>query len=287
MNWKNVKSYIIITFATAVCAVAVSLFLVPSHLAISSISGLAIVLSNVIPLPVSAITFIFNAVLLVVGFLMFGRDFGVKTVYTSLLLPVFMRGLEVAFPSGESIMGDPFQDMVCYVFIVSAGLALLFLENASSGGLDIVAKLLNKFFRMELGKAMTTAGLCVALSSAFVYDFKTVILSLLGTYVNGVILDHFIFGFDQKKRVCIITPKLEEVCGFIINDLHSGATLYEAEGAYDNTRRKEIITIVNKAEYSQLIKFLTKTDPTAFITVYAVSEVSYQPKPILPRQTKL
>ena len=174
--------------------------------------------------------------------------------------------------------GDPFLDMLCYIFAVSVGLAMLFNRNASSGGLDIVAKLLNKFTRMDLGKAMSLAGMCTALSSALVYDAKTVVLSVLGTYLNGIVLDHFIFGFNEKKRVCIISEKVEEIRTFIIHDLHSGATLYEAYGAYDTTPRREIITIVDKNEYAKLMHFIERTDSNAFVTVYAVGHIIYRPK---------
>ena len=280
---STIKDFLLITLATAICAVGVHFFLVPSHLSVGSISGLAIILSHFLPLPVSTITFILNAGLLLLGFLLVGREFGAKTVYTSILLPVFLRILEAFFPSPQPVMGDPFVDMICYVFIVSFGLAMLFIRNASSGGLDIVAKLLNKFFRVDLGKAMSLAGMCVALSAVLVYDVKTMALSILGTYLNGIILDHFIFDLDQKRRVCVLSQKTEELRDFIINSLHSGATIYEAIGAYDHVPHKEIVVIVNKAEYVQLMDHLEKTDPTAFITVYAVSSVSYQPKPRLPQ----
>ena len=185
----SIVDFLMINLGTAICAAAIFFFLMPSHLAIASVSGLSIVLSNVIPLPVSAITMIFNVALLGVGFLLIGPEFGAKTVYSSLMLPVFMGVLEGAFPNFQSIMGDPFIDMVCYLFSVSAGLAIMFVRNASTGGLDIIAKLLNKYFRMELGKAMSMAGMVVALSSGLVYDAKTVVLSVLGTYLNGIVLD--------------------------------------------------------------------------------------------------
>ena len=277
---KNaIVDFLMITLGTAICSGAVYFMLIPSHLSIGSISGLAIILSNVIPLPVSSITFALNVGLLLLGFLLIGRDFGAKTIYTSVLLPVLLAVFERIFPNPQSLTGDTFSDMICYLFIVSAGQAVLFTRNASSGGLDIVGKLLNKFFRMELGKAVALAGMCVALSSVFLYDIKTVALSVLGTYLGGIVLDHFIFGFDQKRRVCILSQKMEEVREFIIHTMHSGATLYEAIGAYDHVPHKEIVVIVNKAEYVQLMAYLEKTDPTAFITVYAVSSVSYQPKP--------
>ena len=276
--WNTVKEFSVITVATAIVAAAVFFFLMPSHLSVGSISGLAIVLSNIVPLSVSVITMILNVVLLIVGFLLIGREFSGKTVYTSILLPLFIGLFELLLPEYTSMTGDPFLDMLCYIFAVSVGLAMLFNRNASSGGLDIVAKLLNKFTRMDLGKAMSLAGMCTALSSALVYDAKTVVLSVLGTYLNGIVLDHFIFGFNEKKRVCIISEKVEEIRTFIIHDLHSGATLYEAYGAYDTTPRREIITIVDKNDYAKLMHFIERTDSNAFVTVYAVGHIIYRPK---------
>ena len=168
--------------------------------------------------------------------------------------------------------------MLCYILVVSVGLSILFNRNASSGGLDIVAKIMNKYLHMELGKAMSLSGMCVALSAALVYDKKTVVLSILGTYFNGIVLDHFIFDHNIKRRVCIITKKEEELRNFIIHELHSGATVYEAYGAYNMQKRNEIITIVDKTEYQKLMNFINKEDPLAFITVYNVSDMRYQPK---------
>lgn len=275
---KQLKEYGMITVATAIVAAAVFFFLVPSTVSVGSISGLAIVIGNFVPLPISAITFVLNAVLLIVGFLFIGREFGGKTVYTSILLPAYLRVFELLLPDYQSMTEDPFLDMICYIFVVSVGLAILFNANASSGGLDIVAKLLNKYLRMELGTAMSVSGMCVAVSSALFYDKKIVILGILGTYLNGIVLDHFIFGFDAKKRVCIISKKEEEIRRFIIEELHSGATLYEAVGAYNTQPRREIITIVDKSEYTRLMSFIEKTDSEAFITIYAVNKIIYRPK---------
>lgn len=274
----SLQDFAMITLGTAIVAAAVFFFLVPSKLSVASISGLAIVLENYIALPVSGITMILNLSLLVVGFLLVGREFGSKTVYTSILLPTFIWVQERLLPNYTSIMQDPFLDMICYIFVVSIGLAILFNRNASSGGLDIVAKLLNKFFRMDLGTAMSGAGMVVALSSGLVYDAKTVVLSILGTYLNGIILDRFIFGFTIKKRVCVISEKEEEIRQYIIRNLHSGATIYQAQGAYHLEPKKEIITIVDKNEYLKLMNFLDKVDPNAFVTVYDVNKIIYRPK---------
>lgn len=275
---QNIKEFLLITVGTGIVATAVFFFMLPSHVAVGSASALALVLSNLIPLPVSTITFILNAGLLIIGFLLIGPEFGVKTVYTSLLMPVYLRIFELIFPNFQSISGEPMLDVICYILVVGIGLSMLFSSNASSGGLDIVAKLMNKFLRMDLGTAMSLSGMLVALSSALVYDSKTVVLSLLGTYFGGMIVDHFIFGLNLKRRVCIISQKHDELVDFILHAIHSGATIYNAVGAYDGTCRQEIITIVDNHEYRMLMDYVRKNDPKAFVTVYSVNEIRYQPK---------
>ena len=279
MKKDAVKEFFIITIADIIVGVAVFFFLVPSKLSIGSISGLAIVLSNLVPLQVSQLTMIMNVALLIVSFLLVGKDFGIKTVYTSILLPIVIGVFEVVFPNNQSLTGDQALDGIGYCLVVSIGLSMLFTRNASSGGLDIIAKLMNKFLRMDLGKAMGLSGMAVALSSALVYDTKTVVLSVFGTYFSGIVLDHFIFGSTLKKRVCIISKKHDEILQFILHELHSGATQYHAYGSYTDTMRMEINTIVDKTEYVKLINFVTKTDPDAFVTIYAVNEMMYKPKP--------
>lgn len=279
INYSDlIKETVILTAAVAVISAAVYFFLVPSQTSVSSISGLGIVLSNFIPLPLSAITMILNVVLLIIGFFTCGKEFGVKTVYTSIVLPLFLALYEKIFPDFESMTASLELDVICYILVVSLGLSILFNRNASSGGLDIVAKIMNKYLHMELGKAMSLSGMCVALSSALVYDKKAVVLSILGTYFNGIVLDHFIFGQNLKRRVCIITKKENELRRFILHELHSGATVYEAIGAYNMQKRNEIITIVDKGEYQKLMDYINREDPEAFITVYTVSEMRYRPK---------
>lgn len=275
---NNIKEFFVITLGTIITASAVFLFLIPSHVSIGSVSALAMLICHFLPVKVSLVTFILNALLLIIGFLLLGKEFGLKTVYTSLLFPVVLGVYELIFPAFSSLTEDPFLDTLCYMFVVSVGQAILFNRNASSGGLDIVAKILNKYLRIDLGKAMALTGMCVALSSAFAYDSKIVLLSLLGTYLSGIVLDYFIFGFNMKKRVCILSKHEDEIKDFIINHIHSGATIYESVGAYTNEPQREIITIVDKSEYSALMRFIIKKDPSAFVTVYNVNEVLYQPK---------
>ena len=274
----TLKETAVMTIAVGIIAAAVYFFLIPSQTSISSISALAIIIAHYVPLHVSTVTMILNVVLLLIGFITCGKEFGAKTVYTSILLPLYLAVFEHIFPDFESLTHSTELDVLCYILVVSFGLSILFNMNASSGGLDIVAKIMNKYLHIELGKAMSISGMCVALSSAMIYDKKAVVLSVLGTYFNGIVLDHFIFGQNVKRRVCIITKYEEEVRRFILNELHSGATFYEAIGAYNMQKYREIITIVDKNEYQKLMNYISKKDPKAFVTVYTVSDMRYQPK---------
>lgn len=279
--WKIGKDFGIITLGTMVAACGVFFFLVPSRVTVGSVSGLSVVLAQFLPLPVSALTMVMNLALLSLGLVLIGVEFCKRTVIASVLLPVFIGILERLFPAFTSLTGDPFLDMLGYILVTSMAMAVLFHQNASTGGLDIVAKILNKYLRMDLGQAGALAGMVVAMSSVFTCDSKAVFLSLLGTWLQGIVVDHFIFGLRIKKRVCILSEREAEIKHFILHDLHSGATLYEAIGAYDERVRREIITIVDKNEYARLMNYIARTDPKAFVTVYAVNEIIYRPKTVV------
>ena len=281
------KEFALITFGTAVITAGVFFFMQPANLAMGSVAGLAVVLQQFVPLSVAVISLIVNIILLLLGFLLVGREFVGKTIYAALLMPILLGVLEVLLPNNTSMTDDAFVDLLCSVILISFGQAVLFGQNASSGGLDIVGKILNKFFRMDIGKSIAAVGMAISLSAALVYDKKTVVLSVLGTYLSGIVLDYFIFGTNTKRKVCIISQhKQTEILDFLLDTVHSGATLYEAQGAYGGFTGKEIVTIVDKNEYRLLMNFLAKCDPAAFVTVYTVSEVLYQPKPRTQRHAE-
>ena len=261
LNQRTIKEFSIITAGTVIIASAVFFFLIPSQVSVGSASALAMVISNFVPWPVSVITFAINMILLVIGFLLLGHAFGLKTVYASVLLPAVMRVYELIFPNFHSLTMEPMLDVLCYTLVAGIGLALLFSCDASSGGLDIVAKLMNRYLHMDLGQAMSVSGMMVALSSTFCYDKKTVVLSVLGTYFGGIVVDHFIFGLNIKRRVCIISPKADEIIRFIVDDMGSNASIYTATGAYDGISRREIIAIVDNQEYKQLMRFMKQRIP--------------------------
>lgn len=274
----RIIEFVMITIGLTIVAAAVFFFMVPSNVSVGSITALAMIIARFVRLSISTLTLIMNIALLIFGYVFIGKEFGMKTIYCALMLPVILGIFEVMFPNNGSLTNDQTLDVVCYICVVSVGQAMLFVRNASSGGLDIVGKFIHKYFHMELGKAVALAGMVVALLSVFVSDLKTVILSILGTYFGGLLLDHFIFGTTIKKRVCIISKKEKEILDFILHELHSGATKYHAYGTYSDAQYAEINTIVDKNEYLKLMNYITKVDPAAFVTVYAVNEMRYVPK---------
>lgn len=269
----NAKEYVTLIVGMFIISAAVYYLMMPSKIVVGSISGLVMVLSNFLPFKISTMTLVLNVALLLLGFVFIGKEFGAKTVITSIMLPVYLRIFEVVTPNVPALTDDPLVNTICYVLVVSFGQAMLFNANASSGGLDIVAKFLNKYFHMELGKALTIIGFLTAASSMFVYDRKTLAVSLLGTYLCGIVLDNFIDGFKIRKRVCILSTEYQQIQEFIVRDLHRGATLYPAIGAYDNKEKTEVVTILNRSEYAQLLNFIHQKDPAAFVTVSTVGEV--------------
>ena len=268
-----VKEYAIITAGIFLTAAAVYFFMMPANIVLGSITGLAMVLVNFIPVQVSVMTFILNVFCLVIGFLLVGKEFGAKTVYTSILLPVFLYVLELLFPNNSSLTNDLLLDTLCCIVLISIGQTLMFNANASSGGLDIVAKILNKYFHLELGKGIALAGILTVATTILVYDAKTLIVGILGTYFNGLVLDEYISGFARRKRVCFLSEKYQEIAEYIMHDIKRGVTLYEARGGYDQSKKVEVQTILTQNEYGQLIDYIHKTDPKAFVTVSTVSEV--------------
>ena len=280
-QFGSVKDFILLNSGAMLGACSIFFFLVPSHVAIGGVAGLSIILHNFIPLNISTITLIQNVVFLIIGFLIIGPEFGAKTLYISIVAPIYQRVLEVWFPNQQSIMGDAFLDLICFIIVGGGSMALLFNINASSGGLDIVSKILNKFFHIEIGRASSIVGTLVALSSIFVYDQKTVVLSLLGTYAVGMAVDYFIFGMDGKKRVCVVSKDdeaIQDVQDYILKNLGTTTTLYDSLDVSDNKHNKELLTMVNKNEYSKLVDFIMKMDTEVFVTVYDIKQVMFHNK---------
>lgn len=279
----NLKECMVLLVGMFFVSVAVYYIMMPSKFVVGSLSGLVLVIANFIPLKVSTITFILNAVLLVLGFVLIGKEFGAKTVVTSLLLPAYLAIFEVITPEPQELTNNIFVNLLCFIICLSFGQTLLFNINASSGGLDIVAKILNKYLRFEMGRSLMIAGFVIASTSIFAYDRNTLIISLLGTYIDGIVLDQFLEGSHIRKKISIISPEYDEIREFIVKKLNRGVTLYNATGGWDNSERIELVTILQNNEYASLLEFVNKTDPTAFITVSTVGQVIGQWNPHIKR----
>lgn len=270
---EKVTANLKIIIGTLIIAASIHFFMVPNHIVAGSITGLAMVLVKFIPIPVSAMTFILNMICLVIAFLFIGREFGMKIIFISVLLPALMSVFEVLFPDTASPTGELALDAVCFVMTVSLGQAILFQANAASGGLDIIAKVMNKYLHMDLGEALIVSGMVTVLSSLFAYDLQTVVIGGLVTYFCGVVLDGYIDSFASKKRVCIISDHYEKIQQFIMYKLNRGVTLYSARGGYDGKERQELVVIMTKKEYGKLMDFIAEEDPKAFVTISDVNRV--------------
>lgn len=273
MKKNLVYEYALISFATFVIAAAVYFFLIPSKVVIGSISGLAIVIAELVPLSISMITMILNVILLLIGFLLLGKEFGMKTVYTSLLMPVFIAVFEQFIPLNGSLTGSSIYDIAADILLVAFGQAILFNVNASSGGIDILAKILNKYCHIEIGKAVSAAGIVTAMTSILVYDIGTFIISILGTLANGQAVDYFTSGLNRKKKISIISDNYEKIEDYILHTMHRGVTRYQVIGSYNNETKVELVTIMDTNEYKKLLVFLHQYPEKVFVTVSNVSEI--------------
>lgn len=273
MKKETIFEFSRITLAMLIISVGVYFFLIPSGIVVGSIAGLAMVLSELTGISISMITMILNVALLLIGFIFIGKEFGVKTIYTSLLLPVFLAVFESLTPLSSSITGNNVYDLVCTVLILGFGQAILFHVNASSGGLDVVAKIVNKYTHMEIGKAVTLTGVVTAMSSLFVYDIGTLVVSLLGTYANGLIVDYFIGGINKKKKICIVSDHYEEIQKYVLETMKRGVTLYQVQGGFEREQRVELVTIMSNNEYKLLLNYLHQADFKVFVTISTVNEV--------------
>ena len=284
-TWKFWKELIIMTFGMFIAAAAVYYFLVPSKIVVGSISGLSIVISALfenagIAIKVSTVVLIINAFLLVLAWFLIGKEFGVKTCYTALILGPMMDIWEKICPSenliapgSTSVMGDLWFDLVCFVLILSMSQAIMFRINASTGGLDILAKIVNKYFHFDMGLSVTIAGVVICCTAFTVNPFRLVIIGLIGTWINGLIVDYFMASLSRRKRVCIISDNHEAIRDYIVNKIVRGCSLYEVTGGYKGEKRVEVQTLLTKDEFADLMSFIREKDIQAFITAGNVSEV--------------
>ncbi|MBP5571951.1 MAG: YitT family protein [Bacteroidales bacterium] len=284
-TWKFWKELVIMTVGMMVGAAAVYYFLVPSKLVIGSISGLSIVISGIfenmgIAIKVSWVVVAINAILLILAWLLIGKEFGIKTVYTALILGPLMDLWEAILPyekviaeGATSVMGDPWFDLLCFVLMLSICQAILFNINASTGGLDILAKILNKYLHFDIGASVSIAGAVICLTALAINPFQLVVIGLIGTWINGLAVDYFTASLNRKKRVCVVSDDSEEIRRFIVDDLKRGCSLYNMKGGFSGSDHVELQAILSQDEFAALMNHIRNHNIKCFITAGNVSEV--------------
>ena len=284
-TWKFWKELFIMTAGMTIAAAAVYYFLMPSKLVVGSITGLSIVIGKLlniagIGIKVSHVIVIINAILLVLAWILIGKEFGAKTVYTALILGPLVDFWEKVLPIDRllepgqmSLMNDPWFDLICFVLILSASQTILFNINASTGGLDILAKIVNKYLHIDIGTSVTVAGAIICCTAFAINPFRLVVIGLIGTWINGLALDYFTAGLNRRKRVCIISSQYERLRKYIIEDLERGCSLYNVTGGYNGHQNVEIQSLLTQDEFAHLMDYMKSNDIHGFITAGNVSEI--------------
>lgn len=279
------KELFVMTAGMLIAAGAVYYFLMPSKLIVGSISGLAIVISGIFEqfgmvVKVSHLVTIINIILLILAWILIGKEFGAKTFYTAMIIGPCIDFWDAVLPyqalmepGTTSVMGDIWFDLLCFVLVLSISQALLFNINASTGGLDIIGKIVNKYFHLDIGASVSVGGAIICCSAFAINPFRMVVIGLIGTWINGVIIDYFTVSLNGKKRICIVSDNQEKIRDFICNKLQRGCTIYNVKGGFTGQEHTEIEAIISKNEFAELMEFIDREDLHTFITAGNVSEV--------------
>lgn len=271
---KKVKEYMLITIGIILVGAGVYYFLVPNNLAAGGVSGLAIVINKFIPsIPVGLLMLFMNIILFIIAFIVIGSNFGAKTIYSSLGLSGVIWFFERFYPVKSPVTDDMLLNLIFGILIGGIGMGIVFNQNASTGGTDIIAKIINKFFHIDIGKSLLLSDFLITLAAGFTFGFKVGMYALLGVIINGFVIDEVIQGVTICKQVTIISEKGEEIKDYIMHELKRGVTLYEAKGAYTMEKKEVLMTIISRREFIRLREYIKDVDNRAFISVNNVHEV--------------
>lgn len=271
---KIIKDYMIITIGVIILALGLCLFLVPADLAVGGVTGFAMVINNTFPgLSIGHMMFIMNLILFAVGFILIGKQFGAKTIYASFALTGVVWIMDEFISIYNPIVDDMFLNLFFGILIQGIGMAIIFYRNASTGGTDIVAKILNKFFHIEIGKALLLSDFVITLLAGLTFGLELGLYALLGVIMNAFVIDNVIEGLNLKINVSIISVYSDEIREYINKELNRGATVYRAEGAYTNSNRTVITAVMNKKQFIRLKGFIKEKDEEAFVMSSTVREV--------------
>ena len=268
------KRFLIINIGLFVLACGLHFFLNPSELAVGGTTGLALIISNLIPkLSYGLLLAFLNITLFIIAFIVLGREFGGYTLYASMALSGILLILELFIPIEAPFTDDLFINLVFGMLIVGVGMGFVFNQNASTGGTDIIAKIINKYSHIEIGKSLLIADFLITLFASFVFGPRLGMYALLGVIINSLVIDKMIAGFNVKINMIIISNEYDKINNYIIHEIIRGTTIYHATGGFSNEDKRIINTIVDRREYIKIRDFVKSVDHRAFVSISYVTEV--------------
>ncbi|UXH42555.1 YitT family protein [Rossellomorea vietnamensis] len=270
---KQVQSLLNISLGAFLIALNIHFFLSPNKVGTGGTSGAGIVISQFMDLPVGVIMFTLDMLLFVLGLLLIGPSFGLKSVFASLSLSGMVWGLEMFHPLRNPIGHDVLIQIVIGTLIGAIGVAMIFNQGASAGGTGVLAKIIHKFTGLELGRAVLASDVLIVLASAWFFGLQVGLYAFFGLLLKGMMIDRTLQFFNENKEVVIISEHSEEIKEYIVGDLERGATVHSAKGAFSDDQKEVITTIVGRKDFSKLKSYIQSTDEKAFITVHSMNEI--------------
>ena len=270
---KRVMEYIVITFAVILMDVGIYVFKFPNNFSFGGVSGMAVVFSHFIPMTSAQINLVINLILLVIGFMILGKDFGMKTAYVTVVSSLLLNVFEKVFPMEKALTGNIMLELCFAIILPALAAAILFFENASGGGTDIVAMILKKYTSLDIGKALLVSDTLIAFSAMFVFDIRTGLFSLLGLAIKAFMVDSVIEGINLCKYFSIVTTHPEEICDYIIHKMNRSSTIVDATGAYSHEGCKVVMVACRRGEAVKLRAYVRSVDKKAFMFITNTSEI--------------
>lgn len=267
------NDFLLLTISTLIIVVGIYFFKFPNNFSFGGVTGIAVILGKILPLSPSVLTFVINMLLMILGFLFLGKEFGIKTIYVSILMSVSLWVMEYIYPLSGPITDEPMLELAFAVALPSLGQAVLFNIGASSGGTDIVAMALRKYSNIDIGRALFISDLFISVIAWPFFGAKTGLFSLLGLMIKTLVIDGVIEGINLCKYFNVVCDNPEPICDYIVNTLHRGASIIEARGAYSHKNKYIILTVLRRGQALQLRMFIKKVEPEAFLMITNTSEI--------------
>ncbi len=269
-----IVEYILLTLGSALFAVGIHFFVFPNHFTMGGAAGIALICNTIFPnISVSFYNNVLNSAFLILGFIALNKNFGIKTIYCSIMYIVFYQGLVVLFPMNDTLTGNKLLELIFYIIISSVAGALTFNLNASSGGTDVVAMIIKDRTGMDVGTGQVISNIAIVLSSFFLFDIETALLSLLGLILKAVLVDNVMHSINRRKMLNIVTRTPDIACDFIINELNRSATIWQGVGAYTKETHWVVLSVLSPHQAVLLRRYLRKSDPDAFFLASNSSEI--------------